>query len=67
MIQWEEEILIDAPVEEVWSLFSDQNIQTIMPKVEEHTLTKSKSMTWGQSIVNLIVKESALRLILLKH
>lgn len=38
MIQWNEETMIEANIEKVWSLFSDQNIKRIMPKVEEHTL-----------------------------
>ena len=38
MMQWKEEITIEAPIEKVWALFSDQNIKRIMPNVEEHTL-----------------------------
>lgn len=38
MIQWKEDITIEANIEKVWSLFSDKNIKKIMPKVEEHTL-----------------------------
>nr|WP_263323527.1 SRPBCC family protein [Neobacillus sp. Marseille-Q6967] len=38
MIQWNEETMIEANIEKVWSLFSDKNIKRIMPKVEEHTL-----------------------------
>ncbi|MCA0987427.1 SRPBCC family protein [Guptibacillus algicola] len=42
MIQWKEEIMIDANIEKVWSLFSDENIKRIMPKVEEHHLIEKK-------------------------
>ncbi|MBM7094889.1 SRPBCC family protein [Bacillus sp. H-16] len=36
MIKWKEERLTD--IETVWTLFSDEQIQNIMPKVKEHTL-----------------------------
>lgn len=38
MIQWREEIMIETNIEKVWSLFSDEQIKKIMPKVEEHLL-----------------------------
>jgi hypothetical protein len=38
MIQWKEETIIEANIEQVWDLFLDKNIKKIMPKVEEHTL-----------------------------
>jgi hypothetical protein len=38
MIQWKEETIIEANIEQVWELFLDKNIKKIMPKVEEHTL-----------------------------
>ncbi|MBF0707888.1 SRPBCC family protein [Alkalihalobacillus hwajinpoensis] len=38
MISWKEEKVIRVPIETVWDLFRDENIQTIMPKVEEHVL-----------------------------
>lgn len=38
MISWKEEKMIRVPIETVWDLFRDENIQTIMPKVEEHVL-----------------------------
>ena len=47
MIEWKEKILIDAPIEDVWSLFADRNIQTIMPKVEEHTLIEKQEHEVG--------------------
>ena len=42
MIQWKEEINIEANIEKVWSLFSDENIKRIMPKVEEHTIIEKR-------------------------
>lgn len=42
MIQWKEETIIAADIEKVWSMFSDENIKRIMPKVEEHTLIEKK-------------------------
>lgn len=38
MIQWKEETIIEANIEQVWELFLDKNIKKIMPKVEENTL-----------------------------
>jgi hypothetical protein len=38
MIQWKEETIIEANIEQVWELFLDKNIKKIMPKVDEHTL-----------------------------
>lgn len=38
MLNWKSEKSIPANIEKVWSLFSDENIKRIMPKVEEHTL-----------------------------
>ncbi|KMM39335.1 SRPBCC family protein [Guptibacillus hwajinpoensis] len=42
MIKWKEEIIIEANIEKVWSLFSDENIKRIMPKVEEHHLIEKR-------------------------
>jgi len=42
VIQWKEEINIEANIEKVWSLFSDENIKRIMPKVEEHTIIEKR-------------------------
>lgn len=38
MIQWKEELIIQENIEKVWSLFSEENIQRIMPKVIENKL-----------------------------
>ncbi|MFD1737803.1 SRPBCC family protein [Bacillus salitolerans] len=47
MIEWKEEILIEANIEKVWSLFRDENIKRIMPKVEEHTIIEKSEMEVG--------------------
>ncbi|MBX9975805.1 SRPBCC family protein [Cytobacillus firmus] len=47
MIQWKEEIMIERNIEKVWSLFSDQHIKKIMPKVEEHTLIEKRENEAG--------------------
>lgn len=47
MIEWKEEIIIDTNIEKVWSLFLDENIKKIMPKVEEHTLIEKSEEDVG--------------------
>lgn len=47
MIQWKEEIIIETNIEKVWSLFLDQNIKRIMPKVEEHILIEKREEEIG--------------------
>ncbi|WP_226529411.1 SRPBCC family protein [Metabacillus niabensis] len=47
MIQWKEEIIINKSIEQVWSLFLDENIKKIMPKVEEHILIEKKEHEVG--------------------
>ncbi|UOE56238.1 SRPBCC family protein [Bacillus sp. CMF12] len=47
MIQWKEEIMIERNIEMVWSLFSDQHIKKIMPKVEEHILIEKRENEAG--------------------
>ena len=41
MVKWKEEMMIDANIEKVWSLFQDDNIKKLMPKVEEHILLEN--------------------------
>lgn len=41
MVKWKEEMIIDASIENVWSLFKDDNIRKLMPKVEEHILVEN--------------------------
>lgn len=40
MIQWNEQRVIKAPIEKVWALFSDEQLQTIMPQLEKHQLVE---------------------------
>jgi hypothetical protein len=47
MIQWKEETIIVANIEKVWSLFFDENIKKIMPKVEEHTIIEKTEVEVG--------------------
>jgi hypothetical protein len=47
VIQWREEIIIEANIENVWELFMDKNIKKIMPKVEEHTLIEKSEAEVG--------------------
>lgn len=47
VIQWNEERIIHQPIEKIWRLFSDEHIQKIMPKVEEHTLIEGSEERAG--------------------
>ena len=47
MVKWKEEMLIEAPIEQVWSLFQDEQIQRIMPKIESHELLEGKNDATG--------------------
>ncbi|QOR68712.1 SRPBCC family protein [Cytobacillus suaedae] len=47
MLNWKSEKSIPANIEKVWSLFSDENIKRIMPKVEEHTLIEKLEQEVG--------------------
>ncbi|AIY05466.1 hypothetical protein Plano_1501 [Planococcus sp. PAMC 21323] len=38
MVEWTEQQLINASIEDVWTLFSDARLQTIMPQLEKHQL-----------------------------
>lgn len=42
MIEWNEQRVIDADIETVWSLFKDERIQRIMPKLERHVLVEKE-------------------------
>lgn len=46
-MQWKEETIIEANIEQVWELFFDKNIKKIMPKVEEHTLIEKNEWEVG--------------------
>lgn len=47
MVKWKEQMIIDAPIEKVWNLFQDEQIQRIMPKVESHDLLEGKNNATG--------------------
>ncbi|WP_394119973.1 SRPBCC family protein [Planococcus donghaensis] len=47
MVKWKEEMMIDADIEKVWSLFRDENIKKLMPKVEEHILLENDNDQLG--------------------
>jgi len=47
MIQWKEEKMVEVNIEKVWSLFFDENIKEIMPKVEEHTIIEKTEVEAG--------------------
>lgn len=38
MVEWKEQQIINASIEQVWALFSDDRLQTIMPQLEKHQL-----------------------------
>ncbi|MBH0158915.1 SRPBCC family protein [Fictibacillus sp. 5RED26] len=47
MLTWKEERTIPVNIERVWVLFSDENIQRIMPNVVEHTPIEKKEGVVG--------------------
>ncbi|ANU10989.1 hypothetical protein A1A1_07934 [Planococcus antarcticus DSM 14505] len=47
MVKWKEEMVIGASIEKVWSLFKDDNIKLLMPKVEEHILLENSNDQLG--------------------
>lgn len=47
MVKWKEQMVIDAPIEQVWELFQDEQIQRIMPKVEAHELLEGENNATG--------------------
>lgn len=38
MIEWNEQRVINASIDKVWALFTDEQLQTIMPQLEKHQL-----------------------------
>ena len=38
MVHWNEERVIHASIDKVWALFSDEQLQTIMPQLKKHHL-----------------------------
>jgi hypothetical protein len=49
MITWNEEKVISVNIEKVWDLFSDENMQRIMPNVVEHTPIEKKEGIVGST------------------
>ncbi|MFD1359647.1 SRPBCC family protein [Fictibacillus halophilus] len=49
MITWNEEKVISVNIEKVWELFSDENLQRIMPNVVEHTPIEKKEDIVGST------------------
>ncbi|KZE67560.1 hypothetical protein AWM68_19040 [Fictibacillus phosphorivorans] len=49
MLTWKEEKTIPANIEKVWELFSDENLQRIMPNVVEHTPIEKKEGIVGST------------------
>lgn len=47
MVKWKEERIIPANIEKVWSLFLDENVKRLMPKVEEHILLENNDNEAG--------------------
>ncbi|MFJ7828222.1 hypothetical protein [Psychrobacillus sp. NPDC096623] len=47
MIKWNEELVVKANIEKVWSLFMDKNIHKIMDKVEDHVLIEKQENELG--------------------
>lgn len=47
LIKWNEEMEIPANIERVWRLFQDENIQKIMPKIEDHEVVEKRNNTKG--------------------
>ncbi|RAZ68315.1 SRPBCC family protein [Planococcus maitriensis] len=47
MVKWKESMVIEAPIEQVWELFQDEQIQRIMPKVESHDLLEGENNAMG--------------------
>jgi len=47
MVKWKEQMVIEAPIEQVWELFQDEKIERIMPKVESHDLLEGEPNATG--------------------
>ena len=47
MVKWKEQMVIEAPINRVWELFQDEQIQRIMPKVESHDLLEGENNATG--------------------
>ncbi|KUP07721.1 hypothetical protein Q75_04255 [Bacillus coahuilensis p1.1.43] len=51
MIEWKEEVVIKQHIEKVWELFSEENKQRIMPKVESSKLVHEEPGMVGSKYV----------------
>ncbi|WP_309122454.1 SRPBCC family protein [Paenibacillus sp.] len=51
MIQWKEEIVIDADLETVWALFAVENMHRIMPNIAENRWKERKEGVVGSSFL----------------
>ncbi|MGM0898005.1 MAG: SRPBCC family protein [Bacillota bacterium] len=47
MVKWKEQMIIQAPIDRVWELFQDEQLQRIMPKVETHELLEGQNNAPG--------------------
>lgn len=69
MVQWREKRVINAPIEKVWGLFSDEQLQTIMPQLEKHQLVEgppnqvgskyAQQNRMGQRVVSYVMEITA--------
>lgn len=69
MVQWSEKRVIDAPIEKLWALFSDERLQTIMPQLEKHQLVEgppnqvgskyAQQNRMGQRVVSYVMEITA--------
>lgn len=69
MVYWEEKRIIKAPIDKVWALFSDEQLQTIMPQLEKHELVEgppnrvgskyAQQNRMGQRLVNYVMEITA--------
>ncbi|TLS49671.1 SRPBCC family protein [Paenibacillus antri] len=51
MIQWKEEIVIDAGIETVWALFAVENMHRIMPNIAENRWKERKEGVVGSTFL----------------
>lgn len=49
MIEWKDEVIVGANIEKVWSLFSEENMHKIMPKVVENVWVTKKEGVVGST------------------
>ncbi|MDQ0427314.1 hypothetical protein QOZ98_000139 [Planomicrobium stackebrandtii] len=69
MVQWSEQRIIDAPIDKVWDLFSDEQLQLIMPQLEKHQLVEgppnqvgskyAQQNRMGQRVVSYVMEITA--------